>query len=139
MTTPKICVAGVGGVGCNLAAVLGRAYGENVSLIARGKRAESFCTDGVRLHSDFYGEITFFPRYVAQDGASLGVQDVVFVCVKNYSLDGMAEKLAGAVGPDTVIVPVMNGTDAGDRLRALAAESAAVRRPRRGKASGIMV
>lgn len=119
MTTPKICVAGVGGVGCNLAAVLGRAYGENVSLIARGKRAESFCTAGVRLHSDFYGEITFFPRYVAEDGASLGVQDVVFVCVKNYSLDGMAEKLAGAVGTDTVIVPVMNGTDAGDRLRAL--------------------
>ena len=117
MDHPKICVAGVGGVACNLAAVLGKKYGDHLSLIARGKRAESFRREGVRLHSDFYGEITAHPASVAEDGAAIGVQDFIFVCVKNYSLDEMADRLGGAVGDGTVLIPVMNGTDAGDRLR----------------------
>ena len=117
MTQPKICVAGVGAIGTLLAAMLGKKYSESLSVIARGKRAESFRERGLVLHSDFYGEVVSRPSKVAADGTELGIQDYILVCVKNYSLGDIAEKIAPCIGPDTVILPVMNGIEPGDRLR----------------------
>ena len=114
-----ICVAGIGAIGGLLSAMLGRKYADRLTLIARGNRAETLRQKGITLHSDFYGEVTAVPHAVALDGAAAGVQDCVFVCVKNYSLDEIAASLRPAVGPETVVVPVMNGVEAGDRLRAL--------------------
>ena len=117
----QICVAGVGAVGGLLAAMLGRRYPVNV--IARGKRAEALRSRGIVLHSEFYGEQTCHPAAVAEDGAALGRQDFIIVTVKNYSLDEIAEKIRPAVGSGTVLLPVLNGVEAGDRLRALFPEA----------------
>ena len=119
----KICIAGVGAVGGLLAAMLGKKKEQRLSLIARGARAEAFRKHGVVLHSQFYGEQVCHPETIAETGECLGIQDYIFVCVKNYSLDQIAETLRPCVDTHTVIVPVMNGVEPGERLRALFPEA----------------
>lgn len=123
---PKITVAGVGAVGTLLAVMIGQKYAEGLSLIAHGKRAEALEKGGLVLHSEFYGERRAMPRNVVERGDTLPVQDFVVVCVKNYSLDQIAEQIRPCVGPDTVILPVMNGVEPGDRLRRLFPEAVVI-------------
>ena len=118
LRTPSITVMGVGGVGGLLAGALVRRYGDAVSLVARGRRGEHLRAHGLTLHSDLYGELTVRPARVVEDPAELGVQDVVLVCVKNDGLARAAEQVAPIVGPDTVVLPVMNGVRVGEQLRA---------------------
>lgn len=119
MVQPKICVAGAGAIGTLLGAMLGKKYSESLSVIARGKRAEAFRENGLVLHSDHYGEIVAKPAQIAENGKDLGIQDFILVCVKNYSLETIAKQIVPCIGPDTVILPVMNGIEPGDRLRKL--------------------
>ena len=112
----KITVVGIGGVGGLLAGVLIRHYGENVSLIARGARAEHLRTEGLTLRSDAYGDFTVKPAAVVADPAELPVQDLVLVCVKNDALESVAQQILPIVGPDTVVLPVMNGVTAAKKL-----------------------
>ena len=119
MEQKKITVVGIGGVGGLLAGVLIRRYGDSVSLIARGSRAEHLCTQGLTLHSDAYGEFTVKPAVVTDDPSGLPVQDLVLVCVKNDSLEAVAQQIMPIVGPDTVVLPVMNGVTAAKKLRSI--------------------
>lgn len=117
LTEKKIAVVGIGGVGGYLAAMLGRVC-PRLTLAARGARGESIRENGLTLHSDYKGEIVVRPeRVVTVD--ELGEQDYIFVCVKNYSLEEVCADIAHAVTEDTVIVPVMNGVDPGERIRSI--------------------
>ena len=58
--------------------------------------------------------------------AEIGEQDYIFVCVKNYSLEEVCADLKSAVTDDTVIIPVMNGVDPGDRIRSLTGKGTVV-------------
>ena len=113
----KITVMGIGGVGGLLAGVLIRQYGDNVSLIARGARGEHLRTNGLTLHSDAYGDFTAMPAVVTSDPSQLPVQDLVLVCVKNDALEDAARQILPIVGPNTVVLPVMNGVTAAKKLR----------------------
>lgn len=115
----SITVVGIGGVGGLLAGVLIRQYGDSVSLIARGSRAEHLRTHGLTLHSDAYGEFTVKPAVVTDDPTGLPVQDLVLVCVKNDALEAAARQIMPIVGPDTVVLPVMNGVTAAKKLRSI--------------------
>lgn len=113
----RIAVVGIGGVGGYLAAMLGRVC-PHLTLGARGGRRDSVLKDGLVLHSDYKGEIVIHPEHVVPV-AEIGEQDYIFVCVKNYSLEEVCADLKSAVTDDTVIIPVMNGVDPGDRIRSL--------------------
>ena len=113
----KITVMGLGGVGGYLAAMLAKKWPENVSCIARGKRMESIREKGLVVHSERNGEMVAHPAKVTDKVEELGVQDIIFVCVKNYSLEDACRQIAPIVGENTVVVPVMNGVDPGDRTR----------------------
>lgn len=111
----KIAVVGIGGVGGYLAAMLGRSC-SHLTLAARGERKDAILKDGMILHSDYKGEITVRPESVAEV-SELDQQDYIFVCVKNYSLEEVCRDMAHAVTDNTVIIPVMNGVDPGQRIR----------------------
>ncbi|MBQ5950643.1 MAG: 2-dehydropantoate 2-reductase [Lachnospiraceae bacterium] len=115
----RVCIAGVGAIGGILGSMLCRAYPGQVTLIARGARAESFRTNGVVMHSEYYGEVKGMPGTVTADARDLPVQDCILFCVKNYSLEQIAEELRPQIGEETILVSVQNGVDAGDRLRAM--------------------
>lgn len=120
----KIAVVGIGGVGGYLAAMLGRVC-PHLTLGARGGRRDSVLKDGLVLHSDYKGEIVIHPERVVPV-AEIGEQDYIFVCVKNYSLEKVCADLKSAVTDDTVIIPVMNGVDPGDRIRSLTGKGTVV-------------
>ena len=119
MEQKKITVVGIGGVGGLLAGVLIRRYGDSISLIARGSRADHLRTHGLSLHSDAYGEFTVTPAVVTDDPSGLPVQDLVLVCVKNDGLEAAAQQILPIVGPDTVVLPVMNGVTAAKKLHSI--------------------
>lgn len=112
----KIAVVGIGGVGGYLAGMLIQAF-PHVSLVARKGRGASIREKGLILHSDYHGEIVARPEKVVSSATELEPQDYIFLCVKNYSLEEVCRELKDAVTEHTVIVPVMNGADPGDRVR----------------------
>jgi 2-dehydropantoate 2-reductase len=107
----NITVVGAGAIGGLIAARLARVgSGANVNVLARGAHLEAMRRDGLTvLEGPGDGQ-----RYAAHvnatdNAASLGVQDIVFVCLKGQALVQAAASLAPLVGPHTHIVSAMNG------------------------------
>ena len=117
----KIAVIGAGGVGGFVSAMLA-SHLPDVTVVARGDRGKAIEERGLILHSDYKGEITAHPA-VVPSVPDLGDQDVIFICVKNYSLEQVLDELKHGKAGDpvvrdgTVLVPVMNGVDPGQRVR----------------------
>lgn len=110
----RIAVVGLGGVGGYLAGVLGQMF-PHLTVVARGARKKAVEENGIVVHGDFSGELVTRPEAVVSDASLLGTQDVIFICVKNYSLEQACESLKGHVGPETIVIPVMNGVDPAER------------------------
>ncbi len=111
-------IAGTGGVGGSIAAFLALA-GKDVSCIARGEHLAAIQRDGLRLHSDLKGEHTLrIPACTAE--AYTGKADVIFVCVKGYSIDAsIAGLIQRAARPGTVVIPILNVYGTGPRIQRL--------------------
>jgi len=102
----RILIAGAGAIGCTLAARLGAA-GHDVSVLARGRTLQALREHGVHL-DDLEGQMRVSVHAVA-DARSLGQQDLVLLCSKSQDLVDLAEQVQPAIGPDTVILPLVNG------------------------------
>ena len=102
----KIGVVGLGAVGGLLAARLARA-GHDVSALARGATLERVRASGLQL--DSAGASVSVPLKVSDDAASLGAQELVVIAVKAPALAAAAPAMAPLVGPQTVLLPAMNG------------------------------
>lgn len=102
----KIAVIGGGAIGGLIAARLARAS-VAVSLVARGAHLAAIRRDGLTIVE---GEARYTQAINATDNpASLGAQDIVFVCLKGQALVQSAASFAPLVGPHTHIVSAMNG------------------------------
>lgn len=121
----RIAVIGVGGVGGYISGMLASHLPE-VSVVARGERGRSIKEKGLVLHSGYKGEIIAHPANVAGGVKELGEQDLIFICVKNYSLEQVLSDLKDTVTENTILVPVMNGVDPGDRIRSAFPQCAVV-------------
>lgn len=107
----QICVIGAGAVGSVVAGRLA-ASGEDVRIVARGARLEKLRREGIYLRRRGEGGVATAPVLVcdALDVAvRMGVQDVVFTAVKGHSLPALLPTLAPLIGPETMIVPLVNG------------------------------
>lgn len=113
----RIAVVGIGGVGGYLAGMLGQVC-PHLTLAARGARKESLEKEGLILHSEYKGELRAVPEQVVETG-ELSEQDIIFICVKNYSLEEVCRELGQAVSDRTILIPVMNGVNPGERVRDL--------------------
>ena len=102
----KICVYGAGAIGGYFGARLARC-GHDVTLIARGPHLEAMRKNGLRLigaDDDF----TVHPL-CTDDPAEAGPQDYVIVTLKAHSVPAVAERMKPLLGPDTAVVPAVNG------------------------------
>ena len=110
-------IAGTGGVGGSIAAFLALA-GKDVTCIARGEHQAAIREHALLLHRDLKGEHTLrIPACTAegyQDKA-----DVIFVCVKGYSIDSITDLIRRAAKPDTVVIPILNVYGTGPRIQRL--------------------
>lgn len=110
----KYLVVGTGGVGGSIAGFLALA-GKDVTCIARGKHLDAIRQKGLHLKSDLKGE-HFLPvkAYTAEEFE--GKADVIFVCVKGYSIDSIKEVLERASTPETLVIPILNVYGTGPRI-----------------------
>ncbi|WP_274949747.1 ketopantoate reductase family protein [Bacteroides cutis] len=121
----KYLIAGTGGVGGSIAGFLALA-GKDVTCIARGEHLAAIREYGLRLHSDLKGEHTLkTPTYTAEEYAALASSsagykaDVIFVCVKGYSVDSITELIKRASHENTVVIPILNVYGTGPRIQRL--------------------
>ncbi|MCB5364136.1 2-dehydropantoate 2-reductase [Pusillimonas sp. CC-YST705] len=105
-SSPRIAVAGAGAIGCTLAAILAHA-GQAVSLLARGSTLQAIQSQGIELRRQ--AETYQVPVTVSDDAHTLGSQDIVFLCAKSHDLVGLAQAATPLIGPETLIVPMVNG------------------------------
>ena len=110
-------IIGTGGVGGCIAGFLSLA-GRDVTCIARGKHLEAIRRDGLHLKSDLKGE-HYLPvkAYTTED--YVGKADVIFVCVKGYSIGSIPEVIVKAAKPSTLVIPILNVYGTGPRIGSL--------------------
>lgn len=111
----KYLIAGTGGVGGSIAGFLSLA-GKEVTCIARGAHLAAIQQEGLKLKSDLKGEHTLRVKACAAEAYNEKA-DVIFVCVKGYSVDSIIELIKRAAHPDTIVIPILNVYGTGPRIQ----------------------
>jgi 2-dehydropantoate 2-reductase len=102
----RIAILGAGAIGGFLGARLAK-HGADVVLIARGPHLAAMRSDGLRLIEPDGESVV---RVEATDDfGALAQAGAVFVTLKAHSLPAVAERLARAIGPSTLVVSAQNG------------------------------
>lgn len=107
-------IIGTGGVGGSIAGFLALA-GRKVTCIARGEHLEAIRARGLHLKSDLKGE-HFIPVCASTADEVTEKADVIFVCVKGYSIDSVKEVIKRASTPTTLVIPILNVYGTGPRI-----------------------
>lgn len=110
-------IIGTGGTGGAIGAHLAHA-GNDVVFIARGRQLEALRTGGLRLHRPDE-EFTVYPvrAYSMDDYPDDQTPDVIFVCVKGYSIEGVNPFIQRIAGPDTIVIPILNVFGTGAKMQ----------------------
>jgi 2-dehydropantoate 2-reductase len=102
----RLLVAGAGSTGGYFGARLVQA-GRDVTFLVRELRASQLRAGGLHITSP-HGDVTVRPQLVT--AADLHeVHDVILLAVKGFQLEAALRDIAPAVGPETMILPVLNG------------------------------
>ena len=110
----RIAVFGTGGVGGYFGGLLAHG-GHEVTFIARGEHLRAIQANGLQVKS-VNGDFTVRPAHATDDPARVGPVDYVVVAVKHYHLAPAAQQMRPLVGPETTVVPLLNGVDAHELL-----------------------
>lgn len=102
----RVLIIGAGSTGGYFGGRLLQA-GRDVTFLVRPARAQSLRQQGLQIISP-HGNATLQPRLVLAREFDAPF-DVVFLGVKSYQLAAAIDDFAPAVGPDTLILPVLNG------------------------------
>lgn len=106
-------IIGAGGTGGSIAAYMARAE-KKVTLIARGKHGKVIREHGLTIikpKDRFTVAVSVMEESEYQQQA-----DVIFVCVKGYSLDSVYELIKRASHKDTVVIPILNIYGTGEKM-----------------------
>lgn len=110
----KIATVATGGIGGFLAVKLGL-RGHQIATVARGAHLNAISTRGLTLKAPA-GDLVMHPWAATSDPSSVGEVDVIIFGVKGDDLTVAAQACVPMLGPDTVVVPFLNGVEASDRL-----------------------
>jgi 2-dehydropantoate 2-reductase len=102
----RILVVGAGAVGGYFGARLAQAN-RDVTFLVRPKRAKEIASRGLQIVSP-HGDFTLHPKAITA-GEIDRPYDLILLGVKSYALAGAMNDFAAAVGPETTILPVLNG------------------------------
>ncbi len=133
-TMKNIIVFGMGGIGGYIGAHLGHALDKEIhdadtahatavgepelTFVARGDHLAAIRDTGLHFTSPAGENYTVRPARATATVKEAGTADVVFLCVKGYGLTDACRQLKPVIGAETVIVPLLNGADIHERIRA---------------------
>ena len=110
----RVVIIGTGGVGGYFGGLLANA-GHDLTFVARGKHLEAIKTHGLQIKS-VNGDFTVYPAQAVDNPRAISPPDYMVVAVKDYQLDEVLPDLEALAGPQTTVVPLLNGVDAHERL-----------------------
>ena len=102
----KVCIVGAGAIGSWIAGRLALA-GNDVSVMARGATLDAIDTEGLRITDA--GDTRCVAVAASPHPADLGLHDLLVVAVKAPALPELAPSLEPLIGPETQIIPMLNG------------------------------
>ena len=103
----KVAIVGAGAIGGFIGTRLAQAGQCQLSALARGATLAALREHGWRLQMG--EQLLQAPCHASDDAAALGVQDLVIIAVKGQALAAVAQQIGPMIGPDTLILPAMNG------------------------------
>jgi 2-dehydropantoate 2-reductase len=114
---PRVAVLGVGGIGGYYAGLLARA-GHDVFALARGANLTALRERGlvVRTPDEEWKSAITASDDAGELSASFEADDLALVTTKAYSLDGIAPAVRRFAERGALVVPMLNGVEAADRL-----------------------
>lgn len=112
----KYLVIGAGGTGGSIGAFMTEA-GKDVTVIARGKHLEAMQNHGLRMETTCKGTYTVFPIKAGDMDHYHEQPDVIFNCVKGYSLQDTVPFIKRVAHKDTIVIPILNLYGTGGRLQ----------------------
>ncbi|CUI41552.1 2-dehydropantoate 2-reductase [Achromobacter kerstersii] len=102
----RLLFLGAGGTGGYFGGRAAQA-GADVTFLVREPRAARISEQGLRIQSPL-GDVTLHPKVVTQQTLQ-GHYDVVVLSCKAYDLASAIDAIRPAIGPDTAVLPIMNG------------------------------
>ena len=119
----RYMIIGTGGTGGAIGAHLAHA-GKDVTFIARGMQLETMRTSGLRLHRPDE-EFTVYPvkAYSMEEYPKDQFPDVIFVCVKGYSVEAAIPFIESVASPETIVIPILNVFGTGGRMQKVLPET----------------
>ncbi|HDQ03437.1 MAG TPA: 2-dehydropantoate 2-reductase [Deltaproteobacteria bacterium] len=118
----RIGIIGIGGVGGYFGGKLAREYGQSgqheIIFIARGEHFKTIQQKGLQLFTR-EGDYVAKPAFVTDDSSEAGVFDLILFCTKSYALENAAGSFKENVCDKTVVIPLLNGVNSAQRLRAI--------------------
>ena len=113
----KYVVFGAGGTGGILGGQLAKG-GKDVTLIARGAHLAAIQEQGgLFVDRVWNGTSETIPVKACTAEAYHEIPDVILVCVKGYSLDGVVDFAKRVAGPQTIVLPILNIYGTGSKLQ----------------------
>ncbi len=110
----KYVIIGAGGTGGAIGGFLAKA-GKDVTLIARGAHLQKMLENGLHFETAD-GEFTVPVQACTMDDYQ-DTPDIIFVCVKGYSLEETVPFIMRIAGPHTIVIPVLNIYGTGGKLQ----------------------
>jgi len=110
----RIAIFGTGGVGGYFGGRLAQT-GADVVFIARGEHLQAMRQNGLKVDS-IKGDFVVHPIQATDDPTEIDPVDVVLVGVKTWQVPEAAKAMLPMVGPETFVVPLLNGVEAPTQL-----------------------
>ena len=112
----KYLIIGAGGTGGSIGAYMTEA-GKDVTLIARGLHLKKMQEEGLAMETTRKGNYTVFPIKAMDMEHYDERPDIIFVCVKGYSLEEVVPFISRAADENTIVIPILNIYGTGSRLQ----------------------
>lgn len=112
----KYVIAGSGATGGSIGAFLA-ADGQDVTFLARGAQLAALKEKGISMRHTAKGNFSVCPVKAMTMEEYQEMPDVIFVCVKNYSLEDAVTFAARTGSAETVVIPILNIYGTGERMQ----------------------
>ena len=112
----KITIIGPGGVGGYYAVKL-KNSGHALNVLARGSALRAIKATGITLVGQNFTE-SAMPDVVTDNPEEIGISDLVILTVKAWQINDLTDRISSLVGPETTVLPVQNGVETFDNMRA---------------------
>lgn len=112
----KYLVIGAGGTGGSIGAYMTEA-GKDVTLIARGEHLRQMQKHGLKMETTGKGSYVVNPIRATDMEHYDERPDIIFVCVKGYSLEETIPFIRRVAKENTIVIPILNIYGTGSRMQ----------------------